>query len=169
MAARKQPRRFGSYAAMEAGNVFLIPGLALWLTRPTGVLEAAVIAAPILAVAAFLIIGALYWRSVDQALRGGGSAARNRALSLADGAEKPLLLLLALAALSSILGAVVLGPRAVVLAAAVLTLLAALEYVNYYHRQLQHFDNARDFKRLLTGRGLRRSHMARNLAAYRQR
>lgn len=55
-----------------------------------------------------------------------------------------------------------------VIGAAILTLLAALEYVNYYHRQLQHFDRSSDFKRLITGGGFRRSHMARNLTAYRR-
>ena len=55
------------------------------------------------------------------------------------------------------------GDRWVALAAAVL---AALEYVNYYHRQLQHFDNFADIKRLLTGRGFRRSQMARDLERY---
>jgi hypothetical protein len=45
--------------------------------------------------------------------------------------------------------------------------LAALEYVNYYLRQLQHFDNRADFERLLSGKGLRRSQMARDLDALR--
>jgi hypothetical protein len=49
----------------------------------------------------------------------------------------------------------------------VLTVLAMLEYINYYHRQLQHFDNAADLKRLLSGKGFKRSHMARELAAFR--
>lgn len=44
--------------------------------------------------------------------------------------------------------------------ATIASLLALAEYVNYYHRQLQHFDNASDFKRLLQGRGFRRSQMA---------
>jgi hypothetical protein len=56
-----------------------------------------------------------------------------------------------------------------VIAAAVLILLAALEYVNYYHRQLQHFDCWSDFKRLISTRQLRPSHMARDLAAHRKR
>jgi hypothetical protein len=41
--------------------------------------------------------------------------------------------------------------------------LAALEYINYYHRQLQHFDNREDFQRLLSGKGFRKSWMARDL------
>ena len=41
--------------------------------------------------------------------------------------------------------------------------LAVLEYVNYYHRQLQHFDSREDFRRLLTGKGFRKSWLARDL------
>lgn len=44
-----------------------------------------------------------------------------------------------------------------------LAVLAGLEYVNYYHVQLQHFDNAADIKRLLSGRGFRPAHLARAL------
>jgi len=46
--------------------------------------------------------------------------------------------------------------------------LAVLEYVNYYHIQLQHFDHAADWKRLLAGKGLRPSSMARDLARWRK-
>jgi hypothetical protein len=46
-------------------------------------------------------------------------------------------------------------------------ILALLEYINYYHRQLQHFDNATDFARLLAGQGFRRSHLARRLEKWR--
>ena len=41
--------------------------------------------------------------------------------------------------------------------------LAVLEYVNYYHRQLQHFDSREDFRRLLSGKGFRKSWLARDL------
>lgn len=47
--------------------------------------------------------------------------------------------------------------------------LAMLEYVNYYHRQLQHFDHAADWKRLLEGRGFRASQMATDLQRLRQK
>lgn len=41
--------------------------------------------------------------------------------------------------------------------------LAIAEWINYYHRQLMHFDNPADFKRLISGRGLRQSHLSREL------
>ena len=53
-----------------------------------------------------------------------------------------------------------LAERWVVTAAAILAL---LEYINYYHRQLQHFDNANDWQRLLSGRGFRVSQLRRDL------
>ncbi len=43
--------------------------------------------------------------------------------------------------------------------------LAVLEYVNDYHRQLQHFDSREDFRRLLSGKGFRKSCLARDLEA----
>ncbi len=46
--------------------------------------------------------------------------------------------------------------------------LATLEYVNYFHVQLQNFDHAADIKRLTNGGGLRRAHMAKDLAAFRK-
>jgi membrane protein YdbS with pleckstrin-like domain len=87
---------------------------------------------------------------------------------LADRLEIPLLLITG-AALPMLAFAIHKGGWSwSVTGAAILTLLAALEYVNYYHRQLQHFDRSSDFKRLMTGGGFRRSHMARDLAAYRR-
>ena len=47
-------------------------------------------------------------------------------------------------------------------------LLAVLEYINYYVVQLQHFDNAADWRRLWTGGGFRKSHLARAIFKYRQ-
>ncbi|MFN9877812.1 MAG: hypothetical protein ACK557_04995, partial [Planctomycetota bacterium] len=48
-------------------------------------------------------------------------------------------------------------------APAILLLLAVLEYINHYHFQLQHFDHAPDWQRLVSGRGFRRSHLAREI------
>ncbi len=44
-----------------------------------------------------------------------------------------------------------------------LLLLAVLEYINYYHVPLQHFDHAPDWQRLVSGRWFRRSHLAREI------
>jgi len=49
---------------------------------------------------------------------------------------------------------------------AVSAVLAGLEYINYHHRQLQHFDHWPDFQRLITGRGFQPSQMARDLGRF---
>jgi hypothetical protein len=115
------------------------------------------------------MIGAAYWRAVDQRLRRADRILLDRVLALADAVERPLLLLTGAAVIALVYSILVHGWTAPVIAAAVLTLLAALEYVNYYHRQLQHFDRWSDFKRLVSARRLRPSHMARALAAHRRK
>jgi hypothetical protein len=60
------------------------------------------------------------------------------------------------------------GWSGAVIAALACSALGSLEYVNYYRVQLQHFDNLADFKRLLGGRGFRKAHLARDLAAFRE-
>ena len=52
--------------------------------------------------------------------------------------------------------------------ATVAAILAGLEYINYYHRQLQHFDHWPDFKRLVTGKGFRRAQMAVDLGRWKE-
>jgi hypothetical protein len=122
-------------------------------------------------VCGLLVIGGLYWRGKLHALRGDG-AALDSALRLADRLDRPLLLLTILACALAVAGFVLplpgsaAGDRWAVFGAAALAL---AEYVNYYHRQLQHFDNWPDFRRLMTGKGFRPAKMAVDLAAWRAR
>ena len=168
-ATRKLPRRFGAYAKMEGANALLIPALALWFGWPRNPWDALPMTLAILACAGLLVVGALYWHGLDRRLTGSGKASHDQALRFADRAQRPALLATIAAIIATVVAAVLNGLAASVIAAAVLSLLAALEYVNYYHRQMQHFDNRSDFVRLFTGRGVRRSHMARDLAAFRAR
>jgi hypothetical protein len=70
--------------------------------------------------------------------------------------------LAALGVAASLWGALTLPAFSLAWTAAVFFgLLAVLEYVNYYHVQLNHFDNAADFRRLLSGKGFRKPHLAR--------
>lgn len=89
-------------------------------------------------------------------------------MGVADKAELPLALLIATSAIATGILASATHWSNAAIAAAVCTALAALEFVNYYKVQLQHFDHAADFRRLLQGRGFRRAHMARDLAAFRR-
>jgi hypothetical protein len=166
---RKSPRNFGSYALIEAVNVFLVPSAALVMARPTNLIETLLMAVAIGACAGFLIVGAAYWRAVDQRLRRANRPLLTRVLVFADAVEAPLLLLTGAAIIAFIYAVWLIGWTPPVIAAAVLILLAGLEYVNYYHRQVQYFDRWSDFKGLVSTRRLRPSHMARALAAHRKR
>jgi len=163
---RKRLRNFRNYALLEAMNVVLVPAIALYLGRPSSAAEAVVLVLAILPTSGLLLVGAAYWDAVDRRLKGDRRPLR-RACGLADRAERPLLGLLAAAAIAVLAALAIMGWTAAVVAALVLTLLAALEYVNYYKVQLQHFDNLADLRRLVSGR-FRRSHFARDLAAYRR-
>lgn len=168
-ATRKPPRNLANYWRMEAANTLLVPGVALALGFPRTAVEAVGLGLAIVAAAGFLVVGAAYWRAVDRRLRLGDQSATPSALALADRLEKPLLGVLLLATVAALAALATHGWSRAVIAAAALWLLAALEYVNYYHRQLQYFDNMADLKHLLVGRGLKPAHMARDLAAWRAR
>lgn len=117
---------------------------------------------------ALLIIGALYWRAVLRQIEG---ATRVFSFWL-PGWAKAEYYSLALLSLSAIVFVSELALHygawtTAHIAAALLITLAALEYVNYYKFQLQHFDNRADFRRLIAGRGFRKAHLARDIAAWR--
>jgi hypothetical protein len=154
---------------MEAANVLFVPGFAFWLGQPRQPMEILAFALAAIAAGGLLIVGAFYWHSVDRQLRLRDRQTIKRALNFADRAQRPALFASAAAGVAFAAALAANGWSSGVIAAGVLTLLAVLEYVNYYHRQLQHFDNVTDFKRLVTGRGFRQSHMARDLGAFRRR
>ena len=118
-----------------------------------------------------LVIGAYYWRAKLKALED-STYNFQRALRWIAVLQWPSLILTIVACLAVLLAwgepAWYRGPWDMG-AATFAASLAVLEYINYYHRQLQHFDNASDFRRLLQGKGLRRSQLARDLKAYRKR
>jgi hypothetical protein len=114
-----------------------------------------------------LVVGTAAWLLVLAGLDGKPAQA-TRLVAFCARAE--IVSLLLAAATLAAASAVITGgwpPRA--LAAAGLTLLGWLEYVNYYHWQLQNFDSQIDAKRLAAGRGLRRAHMGRAVRAWRAR
>jgi hypothetical protein len=154
---------------MEAANVLFVPAFALWLGFPRHATEAVAIVLAIVAAAGFLIVGAAYWLAVDRRVRLGDGGVTARALALADRLEKPLLVVAGLALVATFAALGMHGWSRTVIAAACLSLLETLEYINYYHRQLQHFDNMADLKRLFAGRGMKPAHMGRELAAWRAR
>ena len=162
--ATRSPRNFQTYAWMETGNAVLVPAFALILAPPAGLLDGLAFGLAVLACSGFLLTGALYWRGLHDRIEHGRSERIETALTIAERARLPLLAITGVAIAADIVALALVGLRPANIAACALTLLACLEYVNYYHVQLQNFDRWSDFRRLLSGQGLRRSHMARDLA-----
>ena len=161
------PRNFGAYAAMEAFNILLVPGTVLYFAFPIHPLERVATLLAAVACAGLLLVGARYWAGVHARVTRRELSGLERALDFAERTRRPLLWLTVAAAAAVLWTWAARGLTAPVIGAGVLTILAALEYVNYFHRQLQHFDRWTDLKRLLATRRLPRAHMARALAARR--
>lgn len=159
--------RLEPYWKMEAGNAVALPLLVVLLSR--GQLSW-VSLVPMAAMVLLLVIGALYWRGKVRQLKGEGQDWTGLLQTLARLQLPVLVLTLAGCgtALAGWIAADFAAGTADRIAASFCAVLAALEYVNYYHRQLQHFDNKADFKRMLAGKGFRPSWMARDLAALRK-
>ena len=155
-------KRLDPYWKMEAANAVIVPLFVLWIT---GGQIGWVAAVPLAATVLLLVIGALYWRGKVRQLRGEGAGFPALLRRIAAWRRPALVLTLAGCA-AAVVGWLVpgwaVGP-ADRYAATGCAILAGLEYVNYYHRQLQHFDNLADFRRLLAGQGFRKSWLARDL------
>jgi hypothetical protein len=150
---------------MEAGNVLLVPFIVWLMVWSAGDAPDAAFWLGVAACSWLLVVGTAAWLLALARIKGTRARAE-RLVAFCARAEMPSLLLL-LAATGTMAQAVSAGgwpPRT--LAAAGLTLLGWLEYVNYYHWQLQNFDSAIDAKRLMAGRGLRRAHMGRAVRAW---
>ena len=159
-------KRLDPYWKMEAANMAGIPLICVVLTKGQ---IGWVTLIPLLAAVLLLGIGAAYWRFKVRQLRRQNRG--NTVLSWIEWLRWPSLAAIAIgggvAALGWIVPALSVG-LADRIAATACAVLAGLEYVNYYHRQLQHFDNLTDFRRLISGKGFRKSWMARDLAALRR-
>lgn len=160
-------RNFGTYAALEAANVMLVPALALWFGWPRSPSEIVAIAVSIVAVSGLLVVGAVFWRAIDLRLKGKDGGAVTRAVKFAAVAQRPMALATAGSAVTAVAALVINGASGAAIAAAAMSFLALLEYVNYYHWQLQVFDNAADLRRMVSTRQLKRARLSRALAAYR--
>ena len=163
-------RRLQSYWRMEAANVILVPALVVFVVLETGGVVSIPLLAPLAGNMLLLAIGACYWRITLLKVQG-DDGPFNRWLPLLGRLQLPA----ALGALASCAVALIdvaqgdgsWPPERIALACT--SALCALEYVNYYHVQLQHFDHAPDFRRLLRTGRFRPAHLARDLAALRNR
>lgn len=163
--AEKLKHRLSGYWKMEAGNAVLLPAFLLVLSRDHLSWVSVVCMVPMVVM---LMIGAFYWRAKLKRLENPSHDFAS-AMGLIARSQVPVLALTILAILVlayawSMPGLLTGGwDKGVATFSAVM---AILEYVNYYHRQLQHFDHSEDFKRLLSGNGLRPSQMAKDLKLY---
>lgn len=164
-------KRLKPYWMMEGANVVFIPFIAWFLITVVadGQITIAVVAA-MLATSFLLVVGTFAWKMVVDGLEG-NSASEVKWTPWLDLARWPAILLTILALIATAAEAFSTLPRfsASLIGASLLCLLAILEFVNYYHVQLQHFDHAEDFQRLLSGKGFRKSHLSKSIRAYRQR
>jgi len=159
-------KHLSSYWKMEGGNVLAVPLFVWFLVWNAG--DTPDLAAVLSAVACsfLLVVGTAAWRMALARLDG-EQALADRLVAVCARAELPSLGLLAAATAATLHAIASHGWPPRTIAAVGLCLLAWLEYVNYYHWQLQNFDSAIDFKRIMAGRGLRRAHMGRAVRAWR--
>jgi ACR3 family arsenite efflux pump ArsB len=164
-------KRLKPYWMMEGANVFFVPFFAWFLITVVakGQISIAVVAA-MLASSFLLVVGTFAWKMVVDGLEGNPKSEEHWTPWL-DLARWPALMLTILAVIATVAEAISTLPRisASLVGASLLCLLAILEFVNYYHVQLQHFDHSEDFQRLLSGKGFRQSHLSKSIRTYRQR
>lgn len=153
---------------MEAANVGLVPAFALFLVLVSGGAVTPSLFLSMVACSALLVVGALYWRAVVRRMDG-DRGAMPWALQFIDAAEPACVVLTIGAVGATGVALFEQGFDAAGIGSLILSVLAVLEYVNYYKIQLQHFDHAPDMARFMKGQGFRKAHMARELAAWRRR
>lgn len=156
-------KRLRPYWKMEAANVVFVPAFTAFVVRETGGVLDWPLAVAGLACAALLIVGAAALR-MELAEVERDTTLATRLLGFARAARGPGAVLCAAG-----VGAACWqlwrdgGWTPASIGTAALATLAVLEFVNYYAVQIQHFDHAADFRRLMSGRGFRPSHLARAL------
>jgi hypothetical protein len=159
--------RLRHYWKIEAANVIAVPTVgAIAVLRFGGRIDLPMVIAA-LAMSTLLVVGTVTLRAQFQ-MSNGNSQAMARFVPAAARLQRPMALLSALALLSAgfaIWRDAGFAPSSI--ATCAFALLATLEYINYFVVQLQHFDHAPDFRRLISGRGFRRSHLARAITRFR--
>ncbi|MEO7865604.1 MAG: hypothetical protein ABIR63_07065 [Sphingomicrobium sp.] len=160
-------RDFRAYGRLEAFNAVLIPSLATYFGWTHNFASGAVLVLANLGVFIGLLVGTLYWLALADRVNGNASP-MDGALRIASASQRPMLVMIVAATIGLIAMVAARGWSLSAIVSAIVTALAGLEYVNYYHVQLQHFDNASDWRRLRDGRGFRQAHLARDLAKWRR-
>ena len=161
-------RRLGSYWKMERACAFIFPPLAFAWGRPDSLIAASVLTLALVACCSLLWVGASYWRAVWVMLAP-GETSMDATLSMAQ-RWKPFCLAATILSLSvSIANIQSTGASRSAIVALGFSVLAVLEYINYYHVQLQNFDHGPTFRRFLARRTFPPAHLAKDLKAFRER
>lgn len=161
--------RLSSYWKLEVVNALLMPAFMVFVCFAFDQPVSWWLALACVPMCGLLVVGGLYWRAKLHQLEGRPETLKTL-LPVISKWQMPLAVLsvIALGVCTLVwlqgLGAST-GDRVAITVAAVL---AALEYINYYHRQLQHFDHWPDFKRLMSGRGFAPAQMAVDLSRWRR-
>ena len=168
---RQLLKRLSGYWKIERLNIFLLPTIAILVVKLT--FRAPLTPAFLLSLFAtswMLTIGTIALRLLLKTLEGDSFYGKFW-IPYLSWAQIPSIILLSIAAVVTIAESYRTLPEitAAQHAAILFTCLAWLEYVNFYHRQLQHFDHGPDTRRLLAGQGFRRSHLSRALQKWRSR
>ncbi|MEO7568135.1 MAG: hypothetical protein ABIT16_00515 [Croceibacterium sp.] len=158
-------KRLDSYWRMEAINIGLVPIMGLIIAWPHRLIEAAVVSTALIACCLTLRVGAGYWRAVCENLRD-PQWSMAATLDMAMRWRPYCLAAAIFSAAVSVTAIAQLGLTRQTGVAALFTVLALLEYVNYYHRQLQNFDHGPTFGRFLRSRSFPRAHLAKALENY---
>lgn len=161
-------KRLQTYWRLEAANVVLVPLFVLIIVAASDGTPNLTLAVALIANSILLVIGACYWRIVLLRVEGDPEPFKRwlPRLAAAEPAALALTVLtVAVTAYDLATGGGTWPPERI--AAAAMTALAVLEYVNYYRFQLQYFDHAPDFIALLKRKSLKRAHMARDIAEWR--
>ncbi len=153
-------RRLTSYWKLEAANVVILPALAVTLVLRAGDEVSLPVVIGLSAASLLLIVGAAAWRMALAELDGNHTLVRRLLPWLAEVRWPTLVLsgVAVLAASAEIWADGGWSPSAI--AASISAALAALEWVNYYRVQLQHFDHMADLRRLVSGHGFREAYLA---------
>ena len=163
----KLVERLRTYWKIEATNIVMVPLVGAAVVHANGSIINWLLAVTMVATSTMLVVGAIALRA-HYLTATGDAAAMSRVAPLLARCQIPSVLLCSLSLVAAGLNHWQEAAwTAAAIAGWVFSALAILEYVNYYHIQLQHFDHRADWLRLLAGKGFRASHLSRALKRYR--
>lgn len=167
-AKNKLRKRLDSYWKLELLNAVFVPAMMIFLSVSWKYKIGPISYFAMIPMCGLLYVGGIYWRAKRRALDNGSSEIWQVMPRISQ--LKIPLAFLSMAAVLLAIGAWFMSDwtrsRGDQWTATIAASLALLEYINYYHRQIQHFDHGPDFRRLLSGKGFRQSQLAKDLKVW---